>query len=256
MPVFIKTVDDVLGLYRLGAALYLTCVHATGVFVMEDATRKPGTSGMLFWIEYVPPTNKTVPYSVTVGSTNVSISSQYQRLMPNSDLCCGALPNATNVTGFLECQKACDADSKCEAWTFKPHAEIATLHEMGVCTQRGGLSNSAQTMWRDIIHSPGTTSGVKAPSLVLGGRVDQLQVIPAEHNLTIQVFVDQVMAEGFWQRGRVAMTRECDPPLGPLSGAGMSLFSSAAATARAQAWRLHDAWITPQQLLRQPRIYH
>jgi hypothetical protein len=243
--------------YSVGrTALNLACILVTGVIVMEDATRKPGTSGMLFWVDYVPPTNKTAPYTVTVGSTNVSISSQYQRLMPNSDLCCGAFPNATNVTDFVECQRACDADSKCEAWTFKPRAEIATLYEMGVCTKRGALSNTAQTMWRDVIHSPGSTSGVKAPSLVLGGRVDRLQLTPTEHNLTIQVFVDQVMAEGFWQSGRVAMTRECDPPLEKLAGVGMSLFSSAAANARAQAWALHDAWITPQQLLKQPRIYH
>lgn len=220
---------------------------------MEDTTREPGTSGMLFWVNYKPPSDKTKPYTVIAGSTNVSISSQYQRIMPNSDLCCGALPNATNVSGFATCQHACDDDSKCEAWTFKPRD--VSRGDIGLCTKRSALSNTAQTIWRDVIHSPGTTSGVKSPSLVLGGRVDQLQLTPVERNLTIHIFVDQVMAEGFWQGGRVAMTRECDSVLasGPVQGAGMSLFSSTATTASAQAWALHDAWITPQQLLQQPR---
>ena len=224
---------------------------------MEDATHKRGTSGMLFWVEYVPPMDNT-SYTVVAGSTNVSISSQYQRIMPNSDLCCGALPNATNVSGVAACQRACDADSTCEAWTFKPQEMLkAGPGDIGLCTKRSALSNTAQTIWRDVIHSRGTTSGVKSPSLVLGGRVDRLQLTPLERNLTIQVYVDQVMAEGFWQGGRVAMTRECDSTLatGPVKEAGMSLFSSAATTASAKAWALHDAWITPQQLLRQPRAH-
>ena len=55
------------------------------------------------------------------------------------------------------------------------------------------------------------------------------------------------------------MTRECDPPLstGPVKGAGVSLFSSAAGATvlSAQAWALHDTWITPEELLQAPRLH-
>ena len=65
------------------------------------------------------------------------------------------------------------------------------------------------------------------------------------------------MAEGFWQSGRAAMTRECDAAMasGPLKKPSMALFASAEVVVlRASAWRLHDAWISPEELLRTPRL--
>jgi sucrose-6-phosphate hydrolase SacC (GH32 family) len=65
-----------------------------GVMVMEDASRKPGTTGMLFWVNYVPPPAHTQgqekgqgqPYTLQAGSTNLSISSQCVALSRTTDL--------------------------------------------------------------------------------------------------------------------------------------------------------------------------
>ena len=63
-----------------------------------------------------------LPWTVTVGSVNLSISSQYQRVMNNTDLSCCNFGNATNVSGFEQCQSLCDSDEKCHAWTFRAGA--------------------------------------------------------------------------------------------------------------------------------------
>jgi sucrose-6-phosphate hydrolase SacC (GH32 family) len=217
-----------------------------GVVVMADA--KVSKQGMLFWAEYFPNDQGSPHHVLTVGSTNLSISALYQRVMPDLDLCCFALPNMSNVTSYRECQRECDLDSGCHAWTYKP---------TGACTKRSSVANAVQTLWRAPIPSKNTTSGVKQPSLLLGGRTATVQLAPTDTNFSIHVFVDQVMAEGFWQSGRAAMTRECDAALasGPLQNPSVGLFASTEVVVQhARAWRLHDAWISADELLRTPRL--
>ena len=175
-----------------GSVKNSSSVSSFGVIVMVDGNSKPGTTGLYFWAKFegTPTVHGPTPNRVvTVGSTNLSISSQYQQLMPDLDLCCYPLPNSTNFSSAAACQHFCDVDIECEAWTFK--------HETGRCTKRSAVSDSVQTLWRAPIPSANTTSGVKAPSLTLGGRATQLQLTATDSKLSIHVFVDHVMAEGF-----------------------------------------------------------
>ena len=226
-----------------------------GVVVMADSDAPEGTSGMLFWFDFSPPSAEGGVHSVEVGSTNLTISSKYQKIMHDTAIgCCGS--NVSNVTGgYASCGKLCDDDDSaqgCVAWSFQPAKGAPASSPDGTCTRHNGLSNTAQTMWRGPVHSPNTTSGVLSPSPTLGGTRDTLQLSPSDTNLTIHVFVDNTMAEGFWQDGRVAMSRQCDPP--PSSDAAVHAYSSAAAELEAASvWRMDDAWVTKEQLLQTPR---
>ncbi len=229
-----------------------------GVIVMADSDTPVGTTGMLFWFEYVPMRSsacakgKAAASCIAVGSTNLSISSTYQRIMHDTSIgCCGS--NVSNATGgYISCQKHCDNDPDCVAWTFQPRPSAAASSSLGTCSLRNGLSNTAQTLWRGPVHSPNTTSGVKRPSLTLGGTRDTLQLSASDRNLSIHVFVDNTMAEGFWQGGRVAMSRQCDPPVS-LNASVYAYASVPASLEEAEVWQMNDAWITKEEMLRTPR---
>jgi hypothetical protein len=227
-----------------------------GVIIMADNDTPVGTTGMLFWFEYATMSScgkgKAAASCIVVGSTNLSISSTYQRIMHDTSIgCCGS--NVSNATGgYVSCQKRCDDDPDCVAWTFQPRPSAAASSSLGTCSLRNGLSNTAQTLWRGPVHSLNTTSGVKRPSLTLGGTRDILQLSASDRNLSIHVFVDNTMAEGFWQGGRVAMSRQCDPPMS-LRASFYAYASAPVSLEEAEVWRMNDAWITKEEMLRTPR---
>ena len=116
------------------------------------------------------------------------------------------------------------------------------------------MANTAQTMWRPPIRSEGATSGVLgAPSKLLGGKTDTLFIAPTDTNLTIRVYVDHGLAEGFWQGGRVAMTRIATPAYtGASEGFAVHAVDSVTLV-RAEAWRVGDIWVSAEEVLRTPR---
>ena len=100
----------------------------------------------------------------------------------------------------------------------------------------------------------------------VGSQVPELLIVVAP--------CDRQLSEGFWQHGRVAMTREARPTARtagmavlatrPLAAARPRALRAATATAtadstgvallRAQAWRVRDCWVSPEEVLRMPRI--
>jgi len=235
-----------------------------GVSVMGDGD---GTTGMLFFAEYVPPPTAQrlgrrlphrmgamlgAPHAIRVGSVNLSISTQYQPWMPNTTLwCCDY--TSVNGTDAAACQAACVAAAPtCAAWTFS--AADAQHGAPPKCTLRSAVANTAQTMWRPPIRSEGATSGVLgAPSKLMGGKTDTLLIAPTDTNLTIRVYVDHGLAEGFWQGGRVAMTRIATPAYTGASE-GFAVHAVDAVTlVRAEAWRVGDIWVSAEEVLRTPR---
>lgn len=227
-----------------------------GVTVMAgiDALLK---TGMLFWFENC--TLGDQPRACTVGSTNVSISSLYTPLMHGLGIMGSRLPNTTNTSTFTECREQCLSqrtgnsvgNSECVAWSHNPSQKPGSSG-VGTCSSYNAISNTAQTIWDPPPTCPNCTSGVLRPSLATGGRRDTLQLSPTDTNVTIRVFVDHTMAEGFWQGGRVAMTRQVD---GNKSAAAMALYSDTAGVeAEAEAWAMEDCWITKEELLATPRL--
>ena len=100
----------------------------------------------------------------------------------------------------------------------------------------------------------GATSGVLgAPSKLLGGKTDTLLIAPTDTNLTIRVYVDHGLAEGFWQGGRVAMTRIATPAYTGASEGFAVHAVDAVALVRAEAWRVGDIWVSAEEVLRTPR---
>jgi sucrose-6-phosphate hydrolase SacC (GH32 family) len=70
--------------------------------------------------------------------------------------------------------------------------------------------------------------------------------------VTVTVFVDHTMAEGFWQGGRVAMTRQVD---GEKAAAAMALYSDGSGVeVEAETWAVEDCWISKEELLATPRL--
>ncbi len=242
------------GLFSLHAD-GLFSLNADGLFSLH-ADAPPHC--MLFYAQWTPPPAVRLPAGaslaaaaprIRVGSVNLSISTQYARRMPNTTLWCCAFRtlNGTDVAG---CEAACKANASCIAWTFVDADEVAG--GVAQCILRGGVMNTAQTMWRPPQPAPHHTSGVLEPSKLLGGKTDELLVSPSDTNLTIRVYVDQQMSEAFWQGGRVAMTRQS----APTAQAGMAVHAigdAPATLARAQAWRVDDIWISPEAVLASPR---
>ena len=270
--------------------------HAAAFGVSVMAGDDPSTSGMLYYAEWEPPPPRRrgggaarpsargrpasaelarappPAHAIRVGSVNLSISSQYARWMPNRTLWCCARATERNVTDARGCQGACEAAAAwCVAWTFVP-ARAAAGGAPAKCVLNDAVRNTAQTLWRPPQFLAGATSGVLRPSPLLGGLTDRLLLSPRDTNLTIRVFVDRQLSEGFWQHGRVAMTREARPTA---RTAGMAVLatrplaaarpraphaatdtadSTGVALLRAQAWRVRDCWVSPEEVLRMPRI--
>jgi sucrose-6-phosphate hydrolase SacC (GH32 family) len=224
-----------------------------GVAVMADAS---APAGMLYFVEYTVPSapprlsgggsSVAPPHEVRVGSANLSISSKYSRWMSGFALRCCEY-DSINTSSALACQQRCDVDGHCAAWTW---SRKPTSAEAGACVLRSGVANSVMTTWTPPAANPNATSGVKAPSLTLGGKTDILRLSPHDANVTLRIYTDRVLSEGFWQGGRVVMTRQTEPA----AVAGIALFTGAAqppvSLLRAKVWTVGDIWVAAEAVAR------
>jgi len=208
-----------------------------GVAVMaKDVAFK---SGMYFYVNYVPPPNKTSVYTLTVGATSLPAGgSVYKKEMPNWDIP-GSDYNTTSVKeNFKVCEAACNADSKCTCWTYVTNNR---------CCLKTGYPAAHS--------SSGMTSGVKNPDdphwPTALGTTDTLRMSPNDKTITIRVYNDITFSEAFWQNGRVAMTKVNAATTESLMAVG----STTDITMNyAKAWRVNTIWVSPEEVLRTPRL--
>lgn len=92
-----------------------------------------------------------------------------------------------------------------------------------------------------------------ASSVVVGGGgvSDTLKLLESDTTIDMHLYVDNTFAEVYYQGGRVAMTVNT-----PASDdAGVTVSSSVAGvTAKASAWSVGSIWVTPEDVLRTPRL--
>ena len=81
---------------------------------------------------------------------------------------------------------------------------------------------------------------------------DSLRLSPKDRTIDVRVFVDNVMAEVYFQNGRVAMTV---PSFCHSDTCGMAVGASAggASLASATAWAVKSIWVSPEEVLQTPR---
>ena len=113
------------------------------------------------------------------------------------------------------------------------------------------LHNTTQTT-HDPSPSPSPSPShtqVTCPSLRL---TDTLRLSPSDKTITVRVFVDNVMAEVYWQNGRVVMTLplRCGTP-----GCAMAVRADqpGVTLASATAWAVKSVWVSAEQVLNTPR---
>lgn len=97
-----------------------------------------------------------------------------------------------------------------------------------------------------------TYSGVRNPGWrpSYTGVFDTLRLSPADKMLGLRVYVDNTLAEAFFQGGRVAMTREL---LTPEKEAAASVAASVdVQVSTLQAWTVGSIWVTPEEILNTP----
>lgn len=101
-----------------------------------------------------------------------------------------------------------------------------------------------------VAYEPGKASvEVGCPSLRLQ---DTLRLSPSDQTITVRVFVDNVMAEVYWQNGRVVMTL---PLLFSTGGCSMAVQADQPGVTlkSATAWEVKSVWVSVDQVLRTPR---
>merc|ERR1712093_965536 len=84
-----------------------------------------------------------------------------------------------------------------------------------------------------------------------GGKSDTLKLLDSDKTIDMRLYVDNTFAEVYYQGGRVAMT--VNTPAA--DDAGVFLSSSVdGITATSTAWSVSSIWVTPENVLRTPRL--
>ena len=202
-----------------------------GVIVMagSDMLR----SGTLFFFEYDP----VSPSRARVGAVALALSSQYSRWMPHMTITCCAYNTTHEPNGPLACRAACDAEPKCQAWTYK-----AAAGKPPVCIRHDHVG--------DKFHPPGkeadSTCGAKSPSVTLGADVADLQLSAHDANVSLRVYVDHTLSEAFFQGGRQCFTEEVTPT----AQASIAVLANASVkVASACVWGVQSIWVSPEEVL-------
>jgi hypothetical protein len=186
----------------------------------------------------------------------------YAREMVGYDLTGGDY-SVTNVnyTDFKTCEAACDADAKCQAWTYvvRPplHAScclkggIPSYGKNSICTS--GVksltpSASGTSFYVDYVPS---TDHISKVTVGGGGHKDTLNMLSTDTTIDMTIYVDQTFAEAYWMGGRVAMTAKTGSPV----EGGVSVSSDSPVTLNgATAWGVGSIRVTPEEVKATPRL--
>merc|ERR1712151_1401773 len=75
-----------------------------------------------------------------------------------------------------------------------------------------------------------------------GGVFDTLNLLESDESIDVRLYVDNTFTEVYFQGGRVAMTVNT-----PASDdADVTISSSVAGAAKAEAWSVNSIWVTPE----------
>jgi len=161
--------------------------------------------------------------------------------MPHTDLG-GDDYNVTNVqyTDPHICQKACQDDNRCKAWTY-----VVRPPTQGACCLKNKVPRpeNKQTCTSGVIPGRGSPASLtnRQP------HTDTLYLLPTDTHLSIRLFLDSIVAEAYWMDGRVAMTAQ----IAPVVGGSVAITASAdgATLVNATAWNMTNIWTTKEAIL-------
>ena len=192
--------------------------------------------------------------------------------LPGDDLTVTHHPGSFGANG---CQKLCGTNAKCKGWVWvtrgapagsgdccqksglvcpKPMKGITSGAKVATTIQCHGPKPASASVVCSVAYAPITNASApfnEVPVTCSGGGGATLRLLPAEKTLEIRMFSDATIVEGFFQKGRIAMTAG----VGLTSDADITLSSSVATTADATAWPLNAIWISEAAMRASPRVY-
>jgi sucrose-6-phosphate hydrolase SacC (GH32 family) len=213
-------------------------------------------------------------FSVVIGDGTTPAAVHVDRMMTGQDMP-GADYNQTHYppnTDPSVCQAACDADDKCDSWTYVIRGSPAgsgdcCLKTGNPCPKNSGTCTSGSKVAKDLQQCSSSTSTVVCEvdytppidddasyyevPVSCGGKKDTLRLLPSEKSLEIRVFSDWTFLEAFFQQGRVAMVVNNAMS----DNTDYSLTASVPMTADATVYPMKSIWVEPEEVRKQPRVY-
>lgn len=222
--------------------------------------------------------SQAATFGITIGNGATPSGPVVKRYMAKTDMPGGDY----NVTHYPKgtdptvCQKACDDQAKCNAWTYVIRGDPAgsgdcCLKTSVPCPTTGGAGPSCTSGAKKEATRPdcGGTGGTSIQCTVdytppaagasyvdvpvaCGSVKDTLRLLTSEKEVEIRVFADWTFVEAFFQRGRVGMTQN----LALTSDADFSLTSTQALSAHAEVYPMGSIWVTPEDVKNAKRVYN
>lgn len=216
--------------------------------------------------------DEAATFGLLIGKGDPKIT-KIDTFMKNTDL----MGNDYNITHHPPgttasvCKAMCDADTKCQAWTYVIRGEPAgsgdcCLKSAAVCPTQSSPSctSGAKTVEHmdcgsqtvqhcTVTYVPAGNSmaSFHEVGVQCGGVKDTLRLLPDEKTLEVRIFSDATFIEAFFQAGRVAMT--VSTVLNEDSR--IALTSTAPVNAAVVAYPMKGIWVSPEEVRKQPRVY-
>lgn len=188
-----------------------------------------------------------------------------------------------NASAASVCEATCDADSKCNFWSFMatgptgpqclynsnsvhrqcpfavPNSTLGFKNE----TRLPGCVSNTSHLQCSIEFTPPTNASAAFYEVPVscGGTRDTLRLLPSEKAVEIRVFSDHSFIEAFFQRGRVAMTV---PTISPDEGrlrqylsptADMGFVSTVDIVTNVSVFPMEQIWVNPDEVRDQNRVF-
>lgn len=202
-----------------------------------------------------------------MASKAAPLPDPYSREMPGWDMPHGDY-NVTNVNykDFKICEKSCDDDGKCKGWTYVIRgplyascclkANIKPAKKKSTCTSgvKDPSGDDIQGSQFFVDYKPPANGESETKVIVgaVGGKTDTLKLLSSDETIDMQLFVDNTFTEVYWMSGRVAMTTTTDATAA--ADVTVSADISGTTLAYAKAWKVGSIWVTPEEVLRTPRL--
>jgi len=213
-----------------------------------------------------PTTTTRLAVSVMSGKAT-PLPDPYAREMVGWDMPSGDY-KVTNVnyTDFKVCEKSCDGDAQCQAWTYVIRGPlyascclkkaVKTAKQKNSCTSgvknpSGGNDHGTQ-FFVDYVPPASGANVTEVKVGAVGGKTDTLKLLASDETIEMRLFVDNTFTEVFWMGGRVAMTTTT--PASQQADVTVSSDKTGTTLASAKAWQVGSIWVSPEEVLNTPRL--